>query len=370
MPSLRPVPQNPNEIQSAEDPPPSRVEGLGSPEDLSELAFERFGLDRWMDGEDWRFDDLRAEHLPQLAAALSAGADLGRLDARGRTPLAALFESPPGLDAKGGRSLDCDEGLLVAAATLLLDAGADPSASGAFGTRPLFWAARLPFASPLRLLLERGASAAEIGSAGEAPLHLAATCCAESVRLLVEAGAEVDRLCCSGETALARATECGALDCARILLEAGADPDGRPDRASEPRRGAASPLHVAVSAADIEAVELLLEFGADPGLRDASGSFPLHKVCDGPFGQMELFPKLAERLLAAGAEPFPLDASGKTPAEAARAQVRAEILAQCEKAELDRQLADIRPAAPSQVGAPRNSPGGLGGARTARPLAI
>jgi ankyrin repeat protein len=102
---------------------------------------------------------------------------------------------------------------------------------------------------------------------GFTPLHYAAFFGgAEAVRVLLEAGAQPD-----GDAdnemrvrPLNSAAARGDRDAARALLEAGAQPDPR-------QHGGYTPLHSAAHNDDAELAALLLEHGADPALQTDDG---------------------------------------------------------------------------------------------------
>ena len=75
-----------------------------------------------------------------------------------------------------------------------------------------------------------------------------------------------------GRTALHAAVISNSLDCARLLLMNGADPNirQRPDP-SEPTSSLKSPLHLASERGHPEMVRLLAEFGGDVFAKDANG---------------------------------------------------------------------------------------------------
>jgi uncharacterized protein len=106
---------------------------------------------------------------------------------------------------------------------------------------------------------------------GFTPLHLA--CFAggvEATRLLVDRGADLEALSTAsfakvrplGTAAFARDHAS-----ARVLLEAGADPNG-------PGEGGFTPVHTAAQNADAELVRLLLEHGADANAAASDGRTP------------------------------------------------------------------------------------------------
>ena len=84
---------------------------------------------------------------------------------------------------------------------------------------------------------------------------------------------------------------------ARMLLDAGADPDAKN---AEGR----TLLHVAAALETSGTAELLLDKGADPNARDLHGATPLHHAANA---------RIAERLLEAGADPDARDECGSSP---------------------------------------------------------
>ena len=95
-----------------------------------------------------------------------------------------------------------------------------------------------------------------------------------------------------------------------LLLEAGADPNGR-----EPTTGRTA-LHEAVRPG-VGPVRLLLAGGADPNARSDDGSTPLHECA--VYSAVEV----AHELLTAGADPSVADGLGQTPGDLARREATA-----------------------------------------------
>ncbi len=91
-----------------------------------------------------------------------------------------------------------------------------------------------------------------------------------AVRELLDAGAEVNAPRGDGMTALHWAAVHGNAEIARLLLEAGAEPE------AATRLGAHRPLHVASREGNAEIVALLVEAGADAGALTETGATPLH----------------------------------------------------------------------------------------------
>ena len=121
------------------------------------------------------------------------------------------------------------------------------------------------------LLSEQPELARSWSEDGFTPLHLACfSGGAETTRLLVERGADVEALSTAsfakvrplGTAAFAR-----DYASARVLLKAGADPNG-------PGEGGFTPLHTAAQNGDAELVRLLLQHGADAGTTASDGRTP------------------------------------------------------------------------------------------------
>jgi ankyrin repeat protein len=84
----------------------------------------------------------------------------------------------------------------------------------------------------------------------------------EMIGFLIEQGAEVQGACGrAGRTALHRAADGSNVAGARVLLEHGHDPNGRPGESR-------TPLHMAVEKGNQEFVKLLLEYDVDPDRKD------------------------------------------------------------------------------------------------------
>ena len=152
----------------------------------------------------------------------------------------------------------------------LLHAGADPNATGEYGTTPLYAATVAGHTEAARLLLEAGADPdrTSLGDSEGTPL-CAAACWGfdELVDGLLAYGASPDLPEPDGPTALVWAALEGHADAARKLLEAGADPNLESD--------GWLPLLVAARKGSLAIVRDLLAHGADRELRDHHGQTAL-----------------------------------------------------------------------------------------------
>jgi uncharacterized protein len=107
-----------------------------------------------------------------------------------------------------------------------------------------------------------------------------------------------------GFTALGFAAYFGQSEAARLLLQAGADPNLRSQNALS-----VMPLHSALSACHFDVARILIEAGADINAQGGEGYTPLHYAADR--GEADI----AELLLAKGAQTDLRDAHGRTAAE-------------------------------------------------------
>ena len=242
---------------------------------------------------------------------LRAGADVKAANAFGLTPMREA--------ATNGN---------VEILKALLDAGADVESPAPQGQTSLMVVARTANVEAAALLLDRGANvnAVETDEQQSALMWALARRQPEMVRLLVSRGADVharsreydqDILLTAeprvlynptgGMTPLLFAAREGCIECAKVLIGAGAkvnaaDPDGR------------TPLLVALWNAHFDLADYLMQVGADVNRWDFWGRTPLWMAVDYhtiPAGGRSDLPSLDEtaplelikRLLAAGANP-------------------------------------------------------------------
>jgi ankyrin repeat protein len=246
-----------------------------------------------------------------VAKLLVAGADVGAANDYGATPMSEA-------------AVAADAAVLEA----LLDAGADVDSPNADGQTALMVVARGGNTAAAELLIERGANvnARERRKGQTALMWAVAQSHPAMVQLLLEHGAEVDgrstvnewermvtaeprqkNLYSGGFTPLLYAARQGCVECAKSLLDAGAevdltDPDG------------VTPLISAILNAHWDTAKLLLDRGANVNKWDFWGRTPLYLAVDFntvPHGGRPDRPSLDDTtalqmidiLLAAGANP-------------------------------------------------------------------
>jgi ankyrin repeat protein len=296
--------------------------------------------------------------------------DLDPRDDAGRTPL-SLAAASAGVEAGERR-----RGYLEAVRALL-DAGADPSAADAKGFTPLWYAVHSDDGELALLLSERSVDVTAIAEAygrgdnriarmlteritdatatdagGSTYLHVAAllglpelasralaVLGAAAARGTLALPAEVDRLDRYGRTPLVLAVGRGDEEVARLLLDAGADPNRPGERGVTPlclaaRQGhvgvadllisagaVVSPpgkttaLHEAVQARHADMAGFLLSRGAEINAFDERGNTPLFYAVETRAGTPGL--DLVRLLLEAGATADARRAGGETPLLAA-----------------------------------------------------
>ena len=224
-----------------------------------------------------------AAHHDNLAAAdllIKAGANVRAANRYGVTPLwlAGINGSAP----------------MIAR---LLDAGADPNTTMPEGDTVLMTAARTGQVAAVRALLTRGAhvNAQENWKGQTALMWAAAANNAETVQALIEAGADVhartkyrtvpqfqtggfgrraernsDATKQSGLEALHFAVRAGAVDAVNVLLKSGAT-------VHDVTSDGTGVLVMAIASTHFELAAVLLERGADPNAK-AQGWTPLHQI--------------------------------------------------------------------------------------------
>jgi len=170
-------------------------------------------LTRWIDKEHFR------RIVPYLLAH----------GANPNGPIARQFQPPLVMAAYSN----------PAAAMMLLDAHADVNIRGMSGETPLYAACDSRYGKPERaelatVLVARGADVNAASSAGQTPLHPAASGSPKCVRMLLAAGAKVDAADRIGRTPLAWAASNNNVETAKLLLDAGADPNREDNEGGSP----------------------------------------------------------------------------------------------------------------------------------------
>jgi ankyrin repeat protein len=168
---------------------------------------------------------------------------------------------------------------------LLLDRKADPNrggwagyASGSGGGTsyssgyPIYFALATKNNETLRLLLEHGANPEKYTMSEKDPRPLEAAIASgsvESVRVLLQHKADPNAPFKDGALPLTSAFRSDrAVDLVRVLLDAGADVNGKDPWTT--------PIYPAISFGRTEAVRMMIERGADLNVRDNYGNTPLH----------------------------------------------------------------------------------------------
>ncbi len=218
---------------------------------------------------------------PVMEALLAGGADANAANPEGETPLMEV--------ARTGN---------VEAAALLLDAGAHVNAIEQWGGQSaLMWAAAQSQPAMIKFLIARGAAVDARGTVREWQ------------RKIIKEPRPKD-MNQGGFTALLYAAREGCIECARALVEGGADID-LPD----PHR--VTPLNMALLNLHFDLAAYLIEAGADVDKWDLYGRTPLYMAADtstlpvAGFGGMVVLPsmdqhtalEIARMLLDRGANP-------------------------------------------------------------------
>lgn len=253
-----------------------------------------------------------------IDALLSARADVDSRDANGKTPLdtAILHGSAQAVSAllshgadvhhataanqRGALHEACERGY-AAIASLLIDAGADPTALDTSGQTPLDLALAYKNESVVAVLFHVTPQRRELREIFERTMKSAAERGRTAVvRMLLDAGWDVNRQTTEGLTYLHNAAFKGQSNVVRLLVERGAHVDAQ-DFAGE------TPLHDAAISGNAETIAILLDHGAQIDRKDTeSGATPLMLAAS--LGRTEAVALLVKR----GANLAVADRSGRT----------------------------------------------------------
>lgn len=170
-------------------------------------------------------------------------------------------------------------------------------------------------------LLRADPQLARVDVGGRDMLELAVAGCApDAIDAVIAAGAPADGAADEGmPLQLALTADTPAL--AHRLLSKGASPT--------PRGAPLSPMREAIMRSSIGGVRMLLDFRADPDAMESTGKRPLHIALD-----TERF-RIAELLLARGADPWAIDIGGANLATSAYTPM---MTADAEEAQAQRRL--------------------------------
>jgi ankyrin repeat protein len=201
----------------------------------------------------------------------------------------------------------------VETAQLLIRAGADLSAANDLGATPLWIAALNGSASMTRTLLEAGADPNAALLSGESPVMTAArTGNPQVVEQLLASGADPNASATRGQTALMWAASQQHSDVVGVLLEHGADvqarsetwsqvmaisPHSNPANQQDVPHGGNTALTFAARVGDLSSTRMLVNAGANVDDADARGVSATVLAVHSGFGD------LAEFLLNEGADP-------------------------------------------------------------------
>ncbi len=296
--------------------------------------------------DDWGRSTLHAAAIRSDSGAIvslaAAGADPRVRDLRGRT---ALHEA-------------AERGYSASSIVALVTAGASVNARDAAGNTPLHLAwSRAAEARGARIvrghrniverLLALGADPAARNDRGQLPnpahcenWNTVSFTRAAAVPVFADclaSGREVNERNGAGDTPVLLAVSEWKTDVSTMLLEEGADPNGR-------NLQGLSPLHLAANdlRGDTVLTALLLASGADPNLRDNSGGTPLHRAV-----RLQ-DPGIAQLLLRAGAELDARDSQGQTPLQWAmnRGRMNGPVIEALGEAGADLRVVDLNGESP------------------------
>ena len=253
---------------------------------------------------DALIDAVSAGDRQEAVRLIEGGADVNAADPLGTTPLMWA--------ARYGDAVVVER---------LIRAGANAASENVFGVSPMSEAALIGSEPVIRELLEAGVDPDSPNPEGETALMLVVrTGRLDAAELLIEAGADVNaKERWAGQTALMWAGAQLQPEMVKLLLANGAEVEVRStvrqwERkvSSEPRpkelaQGGLTPLMFAARSGCIECAELLLDAGADINLSDPYGVTPL------VVATLNLQNDFAAYLIEKGADIAQWDLYGRTP---------------------------------------------------------
>jgi ankyrin repeat protein len=253
---------------------------------------------------DALLDAVRAGSVQDAARLIDAGADVNAADSLGTTPL--MWAARYG------------DAVLV---QRLIEAGANAAAENVFGVTPMSEAALIGSEPVIRKLLAAGVDPDSPNPEGETALMLVVrTGRVDAAEVLIDAGADLNaKENWAGQTALMWAGAQLQPEMVKLLLASGAQVDARSTVrewtrkvSSEPRpkelaQGGLTPLMFAARTGCIECAELLLGAGADINRTDPYGVTPL------VVATLNLQNDFAAYLVEKGADINQWDLYGRTP---------------------------------------------------------
>lgn len=250
---------------------------------------------------------------PPVAARGKFGQDLFfAIDHRDVSGVRSLIKK--GADPNSRNGLEFTPLYLAAAShqqdvmTVLLDAGAKPDASSAYGTALLF-AAATANKEGADILFAKGVNVNAVRGDGNTPLMMAANSGRpDFIAELIKHQADVNAKNVNDSTALMFAARQGNLAAGSILVDAGATVDSADVDGQTPLMAAAATGHA-------DFVKMLLDHGANVNAHDANKRTAL--LLAASYGD---YPDVAKTLIAAGADVNAKDGKGRTAAALAAAR--------------------------------------------------
>ena len=188
---------------------------------------------------------------------------------------------------------------------LLLEAGADPNASGK--RSPLHYVSHhRGLVETARLLLEAGADPNVADRNGQTPLHWVAVYnLVEMAGMLIGGGANPNAVDKRGRTPLHISANEGSIGTTRVLLEGGADPNVADENGQTPLHDSATYSY----REGVKIIDLLLAANAEVNVADKNGITPLH------IAARLTQPTKIIKLLEGGADPNAVDKDGRKPVD-------------------------------------------------------